>query len=120
MFLGNSDPNLANNFLSSRVKRTEFESSCRRQSNSSSSSLLSSYRGQINVGKDDFFAIRFPFRRVFFFVVVVVVKICSGVIWGKYCGAKGNWPDGNWPDGNWEELPIEFCEDGVDGLSRDD
>ncbi|GJY46611.1 putative chloride channel-like protein CLC-g [Tanacetum coccineum] len=26
-----------------------------------------------------------------------------------------NWPDENWPDGNWEELPIEFCEDGVDG-----
>ncbi|GKE01779.1 hypothetical protein Tco_1389762 [Tanacetum coccineum] len=45
----------------------------------------------------------------------MVVKICSGVIWGKYCGAKGNWPDGNWPDGNWEELPVEFCEDGVDG-----
>ncbi|GKA79892.1 hypothetical protein Tco_0786488 [Tanacetum coccineum] len=55
----------------------------------------------------------------FLLVVVVVVKICSGVIWGKYCGAKGNWPV-NWPDGNWEELPIEFCKDGVDGFEDDD
>ncbi|GJU57325.1 hypothetical protein Tco_1235091 [Tanacetum coccineum] len=33
---------------------------------------------------------------------------------------RANWPDGNWPDGNWEELPIEFCEDGVDGFEDDD
>ncbi|GKB00248.1 hypothetical protein Tco_0828241 [Tanacetum coccineum] len=26
----------------------------------------------------------------------------------------------DWPDGNWEELPIEFCEDGVDGFKDDD
>ncbi|GJZ62718.1 hypothetical protein Tco_0618855 [Tanacetum coccineum] len=76
--------------------------------------MLSSSADKSTAGKDDFFAIRFPFRR----------KICSGVIWGKYCGAKGNWPanwpDGNWLDGNWEELPIEFCEDGVEGFEDDD
>ncbi|GJY92456.1 expansin-A7-like protein [Tanacetum coccineum] len=26
----------------------------------------------------------------------------------------------NWPDENWEELPIEFCEDDVDGFEDDD
>ncbi|GJQ98349.1 hypothetical protein Tco_0009488 [Tanacetum coccineum] len=31
---------------------------------------------------------------------------------------KDNKSAGNWPDGNWEELPIEFCEDGVDGVQK--
>ncbi|GKE31506.1 hypothetical protein Tco_1450828 [Tanacetum coccineum] len=45
-------------------------------------------------------------------------KSCVGK--DEFWNWPANWPDGNWPDGNWEELPIEFCEDGVDGFEDDD